>query len=58
MRATDLTLQIQQGSPGRVGCGAGELLCLGNTHQTNYRSVLEQFSELAFVAEIREAFFE
>jgi heat shock protein HslJ len=56
--AIDPTLQIQGGSPGRVGCGAGELLCLGHTHQTDHRAVLERLAALAFVAEIREAFFE
>lgn len=54
----DRTLQIQRGSPGRVGCGADELLCLGHTHQPNHRAVLEQLAGLSFVAEIREAFFE
>ena len=54
----DPTLQIQGGSPGRVGCGAGELLCLGHTHQPGYRAVLEQLAALPFVAEIHEAFFE
>jgi hypothetical protein len=56
--AIDPTLQIQRGSPGRVGCGAGELLCLGITHQPGYRAVLERLAALAFVAAIHEAFFE
>jgi len=56
--AIDPTLQIQQGSPGRVGCGAGELLCLGHTHQPDYRAVLERLAALLFVTDIHEAFFE
>jgi heat shock protein HslJ len=56
--AIDRTLQIQRGSPGRVGCGADELLCLGHTHQPSHRAVLEQLTRLSFVAEIREALFE
>ena len=56
--AIDPTLQIQRGSPGRAGCAAGELLCLGHTHQPGYRAVLEQLAALAFVAQIQEAFFE
>jgi len=56
--AIDPTLQIQRGSPGRVGCAAGELLCLGHTHQPGYRAVLERLATLPFVAEIHEAFFE
>jgi heat shock protein HslJ len=56
--AIDPTLQIQRGSPGRVGCGADELLCLGHTHQPGHRAVLDRLAALPFVAEIREAFFE
>ena len=56
--AIDPTLQIQRGSPGRVGCGVGELLCLGHTHQPGHRAVLERLAGLPFVAEIHEAFFE
>ena len=56
--AIDPMLQIQRGSPGRVGCGTGELLCLGHTHQPGYRAVLERLAALPFVAEIHEAFFE
>ena len=56
--AIDPTLQIQRGSPGRVGCAAGELLCLGHTHQPGHRAVLERLITLPFIAEIHEAFFE
>jgi len=54
----DPMLTIQQGSPGRIGCGEGELLCLGHTHQPEYRAVLERLAALPAVNEIREAFFE
>jgi hypothetical protein len=56
--AIDPTLQIQRGSPGRVGCEANELLCLGHTHQPVYRAVLEGLAALPFVIEIHEAVFE
>jgi len=56
--AIDPMLQIQRGSPGRVGCGEDELLCLGHTHQPGHGAVLEQLAALPFVAEIHEAFFE
>ena len=56
--AIDLTLQIQRGSPGRIGCATGELLCLGHTHQPGHRAVLERLTTLPFIAEIHEAFFE
>jgi heat shock protein HslJ len=53
----DRTLQIQR-SPGRIGCAAVELLCLGHTHQPDHRAVLERLAALPFIVEIREAFFE
>ncbi len=56
--AIDPTLDIQRDSPGRVGCGSGELLCLGHTFQYDYRGVLERLAALANIAEIRESFFE
>ncbi len=56
--AIDPTLEIQGNSPGRVGCGEGELLCLGHTHQPDYRAVLELLVELPMVSEIHEAVFE
>ncbi len=56
--AIDPRLQIQRGSPGRVGCGESELLCLGHTYQPNHRAVLQRLAALSEVREIREAHFE
>jgi len=56
--AIDPTLQIQRDSPGRAGCGVDELLCLGHTHQSGYRAVLERLAELPFVVNISETLFE
>jgi hypothetical protein len=58
VEAIDPTLQIQGGSPGRIGCAQHQLLCLGNTHQAGFLSVLERLSALPFVESIHEAFFE
>jgi heat shock protein HslJ len=58
VQAIDPTLQIQKGSPGRVGCDQNQLLCLGNTHQADFRSVLERLAALPFVTAIHQAFFE
>lgn len=54
----DPSLQIQGQSPGRVGCNENELLCLGNTHQPNYRDILEQLTRLPYIEQIQESFFE
>ncbi len=58
VRAIDPTLEIQRGSRGRIGCGTGELLCLGHTHQSGHLAVLESLALHGNVAEIRESFFE
>ena len=58
VRAIDPTLQIQGHSPGRAGCGADALLCLGHTHQPDHGAVLDRLAQLPFIAEIREADFE
>jgi len=54
----DPTLEIHRGAPGRVGCGPGELLCLGHTHQPNHREILQRLAVLPIITEIRECFFE
>jgi len=54
----DPTARIYRRSPGRIGCSETEVLCLGNTHQQGYRTVLGELAGLCFVREIREAFFE
>jgi heat shock protein HslJ len=56
--ALDPTLQIQGESPGRIGCGDGELLCLGNTHQDNWQKTLAGLAAVPEIREIREAVFE
>ena len=43
---------------GRIGCGRGQYLCLGNTHQENYREVLYRLAQLSYVERIEQAFFE
>ena len=56
--AIDSTVQCMAGSPGRIGCGADQSLCIGSTHQEDFRGVLRQLAELEYVERIDEAFFE
>ena len=49
----DPTVQIYAGSPGRVGCGDGELLCVGSTAQSGFQQVLANLGQLEYVTEIR-----
>jgi heat shock protein HslJ len=52
----DPTVQSQTGAPGRIGCGAGQALCIGSTHQTNWRTVLQDLAALPYIARIDRFF--
>jgi hypothetical protein len=58
VRAIDSTVQFMPGSPGRIGAGAGEILCIGSTHQPNHRDVLLALAALPEVERIVECHFE
>ncbi len=58
VRALDPTIQIHKKSRGRIGCGPGEYLCLGSTHQPGFRTVLLKLASLPYVKRIDQAFFE
>jgi heat shock protein HslJ len=49
----DPTVQTQPGSRGRIGCRPGEeVLCIGSTHQPQWRAVIQQLAGLDYVAHI------
>jgi hypothetical protein len=54
----DPTVEIMCGSPGRIGCYPDECLCVGSTHQENFRDVLRKIAELPYVEKIDETVFE
>jgi hypothetical protein len=54
----DSTLQCMSGSPGRIGCGTYENLCIGSTHQNNFKDVLRGLAELPYITRIDQSFFE
>jgi heat shock protein HslJ len=58
VQSIDPTVQAQGGAPGRIGCGPDELLCIGSTHQANWRSVLEKLATLDYVSRIDRSFAE
>jgi hypothetical protein len=58
VREIDPTLQIHPKSRGRIGCGQGEYLCVGSTHQPGFRTVLLRLAGLPFVRRIDQTFFE
>lgn len=58
VRTIDPSVAIQAGSPGRVGCGPTQVLCIGSTHQPNFREILSRLCELEYITRIERAFFE
>lgn len=58
VRQIDPTIQIFKTSPGRVGCAEGEYLCVGSTHQPDFKTVLLKLAKLPYVKRIDQAFFE
>jgi hypothetical protein len=52
VQGIDPSVRAQPGSPGRIGCGPGQVLCLGSTHQPGWRSVLARLAALDYVARI------
>ncbi|MCB0557940.1 MAG: hypothetical protein H6573_01920 [Lewinellaceae bacterium] len=53
----DPSLKLQT-ARGRIGCGRDQYLCLGNTHQKNYKKILYRLAQLPYVERIEQAFFE
>lgn len=58
VRRIDPSVQIHEGSRGRIGCRKDQALCIGSTHQPNWRQILGQLAERPYIEEIRECFFE
>jgi heat shock protein HslJ len=58
VQGIDPTVRPQAGAPGRIGCGPDELLCVGSTHQPNWRIVLGNLAALDYVARIDRSFAE
>jgi hypothetical protein len=58
VKAIDPTVKFFAQSPGRIGCGESENLCIGSTHQKDFRGVLQRLAALTYVQRIDESFFE
>ena len=57
VKQSDSTLQCMSESPGRIGCGTYENLCIGSTHKKNFMDVLRELAELPYIARIHQSFF-
>jgi hypothetical protein len=58
VRALDPTVEFSPGSRGRIGAGPGQCLCIGSTHQPEWRRTLEGLAKLSYVNRIIACHFE
>lgn len=58
VQGIDPTVKFMPGSPGRVGAGPGECLCIGSTARQDYRHVLRSLADLPYIERIIECHFE
>ncbi len=58
IRLIDPSVKFHKGSGGRIGCGDRETLCIGETHQNDWKEKLLTLSSLPYIHEIRECYFE
>lgn len=53
VRAIDPSAQFFPQSRGRIGCGEGEVLTIGNTHQANHQDILIELANLDYIDRIQ-----
>ena len=58
VRKIDPTAQKHTGSAGRSGCGTGQWLVIGSTHQPEYLRVLYELASLPYVERIEQTYWE
>ena len=58
VQAIDPTVQFMPGSRGRIGASKGQCLCIGSTHQKDYKAVLRSLAKLPYIERIIECYFE
>jgi hypothetical protein len=58
VKRLDPSAQVSLVARGRIGRRDGQALCTGNTHQKDWRQVLERLTALDYVTEIRRCFWE
>ena len=58
VKSIDPSLQIHADSKGRIACSKQQYLCIGNTHQPNFKAILIELSNQPFIERIEQTFFE
>jgi hypothetical protein len=52
--AIDPSAQFFPQSRGRIGCGEGQVLTIGNTYQVNYETILIELANLDYIDRIQQ----
>lgn len=58
IKEIDESISIYKSGSGRIGYSNNEILCIGETHNKDYKRILTQIAELEYVKSINESFFE
>jgi hypothetical protein len=58
VKGIDPSVRFMAGSRGRVGCGPGQVLCVGTTHQPRWRDVLLRLARRPYITRIERCFWE
>jgi len=58
IKKIDPSITIHKQSKGRINCSSKQYLCIGNTHQENYRTILLALAKLDFIERIDPTYFE
>lgn len=58
VKSIDKTVEFYSGAKGRIGANSDECLCIGSTHQPDFRQVIEKLSQLTYIKRIIECHFE
>jgi hypothetical protein len=56
--AVDPAIKSTPESPGRIGCGKTEYLCIGDTHNPRWKDILRQLASLDYVTRIERTYWE
>ena len=58
IKKIDPSVKDYKTTKGRIGCSEKEVLCIGNTHQKNFKAILIELASLDFIKRIDPTYFE
>jgi hypothetical protein len=58
IKRLDPSVKVSLVARGRIGRRDGQALCIGNTHQQDWRAILERLAARPDITEIRRCYFE